>query len=99
MPLFCQTHQFLTLLVCFKIKVLVLVDEAVGGQGKVGLYARLRCRLSGGFRVVIQVGHGGDAEAQALGDGHFRRRLGSSGVHPSLHLQLIIQGLPPGQVV
>ena len=98
-PLLRDLHQLLALLVGLKVKVLVFVDEAVAGQRQIGLDAGLRHGFGGGVGVVIQVGNRGDAEAQALGNGERRRRLGAAGVHFRFLLQQRLKGFGVAQIV
>ena len=84
--------KLLTLLVGFKIEFLVGVDESVAGKGQIGLDAGLGHGLGGGVGIVVQVGHGGDAEAQALGDGEKRGGFRTAGVHFGFLLEPCLQG-------
>ena len=67
-PLFHQAAYFPTLLVGFKVEVLVFIDEPVGGEGDIALDPGLVHGLRGGLGEVIEVRQGGDAEAQSLCD-------------------------------
>ena len=98
-PLVHHPYQFLTLLVGLKVKVLVGVNEAVAGKGQIGLDAGLGHRLGGGVGIVIKVRNGGDAEAQALGDGQKRGGFRAAGVHLGLLLQQRLQRLGVAQIV
>ena len=98
-PFFHHTLQLLTLLIGFKIEILVLIDKAVGGKSQIALDAGFADGLSGGIGIIIQVRYGGNAKAQALGNGQLGSGQRTAGVHFVLLAQLFIQRLPTGQVI
>ena len=98
-PLIHHLHQLLALLIGLKVEILTLVDEAVGGEAQVGLDAGFGHRFRSGVGVVVQVGYGGDTEAQTLGNGQQGRGLGAPGVHFGLLLQQGFQGIRGGQII
>ena len=98
-PLVHNLLQLPALLVGLKVEFLVLVDVAIAGQGQIGLDAAFGHSLGGGIGVVIKIGHGGHAEAQALRNGQQSRCLGAAGVHLGFLLQQGLQGLFIGQVI
>ena len=98
-PLFGNTAELCALLVGLEIKLLLLGDEPIGGQSQIALHTGLGNDLSGGIGVVIQIGHGGDAEPQALGNTQRCGGLGAAGIHLCLLLELELQCLRQGQLV
>ena len=98
-PLLRDLYQLPALLVGLEVEVLVLVDEAIAGQRQIGLDAGFRHGLGGGVGVVVQVGNGGDAEAQALGNGERCRRFGAAGVHFRFLLQQRLKGFGVAQII
>ena len=93
MPFVHYPAHLPALLVGLKVKILILINEPIGRQGDVCLDTRLSDCLSRGIRIVIQVGHGGDAKPQALRNAHQRRGFGTAVIHFGLPGQLLGQRL------
>ena len=99
MPPVSHTAQLPALLVGLEIEFLAGIHEPVGRKRQIGLDAAFRHRLRRSLGVVVQIGHGGDAEAQALGNAQKGSSLGAAGIHLILPDQLLLQRLPAGGIV
>ena len=53
MPLFHEPLQFLALGVGFKVKILVLVLKAIGGQSQIAFHACFVQNIRRGLRIII----------------------------------------------
>ena len=98
-PLFCDAAKLCALLVGLKVKLFVLIDEAVGRQCDICLDA---C-FSSGFRcsigIIVKIGNGCDAKAEALGDGKAGSGFCAAAVHLVLFFQLLFQCLRIGKII
>ena len=93
MPLLLDLRKFLALLVGLKVEILGIRNEAVGTQRHIALHAGFCQGFGGRVGIVVQVGNGGDAKTQALGNAQKGGSLGAAAIHPALLLQLLGQSL------
>ena len=97
-PLLMEGYHLAAALVRFKVEVVLVKEQSAPGD--IGLDAALGHGLGDLVAEVVHLRDGGDAKAQALGDGELGGSLDAAAVEPVLPGEdAVVQPLVEGQVV